>query len=82
MLEKLSLNCSNRLSVGCGSGQGLKSPRPSLFQEPRKPGTSARDLLTESFGRDDYRELCELIIKFPGGQVCSSLYKSFKILYQ
>ncbi len=26
-------------------------------------------LLTESFGRDDYRELCELIIKFLGGQV-------------
>ena len=27
-------------------------------------------LLTESFGRDDYRELCELIIKYLGGQVC------------
>ena len=28
-----------------------------------------------SFGRDDYRELCELIIKYLGGQVlASSLY--------
>lgn len=26
-------------------------------------------LLREAFGRDDYRELCELIIKFLGGQV-------------
>ena len=26
-------------------------------------------LLTEAFGRDDYRELCELIIKYLGGQV-------------
>lgn len=26
-------------------------------------------LLTERFGRDDYRELCELIIKFLGGRV-------------
>ena len=26
-------------------------------------------LLYNNFGRDDYRELCELIIKFLGGQV-------------
>lgn len=29
-----------------------------------------RHLQTEAFGRDDYRELCELIIEFLGGQVC------------
>ena len=26
-------------------------------------------LLTESFGREDYRELCELVIKYLGGHV-------------
>ena len=30
-------------------------------------------LLHDNFGRDDYRELCELIIKFLGGQVISSM---------
>ncbi len=28
-----------------------------------------RHLLEDDFGRDDYRELCELIIKYLGGQV-------------
>jgi hypothetical protein len=33
-----------------------------------------KHLLTESFGRDDYRELCELIIKFLGGKVYPILF--------
>ena len=28
-----------------------------------------RHLITGSFGRDDYRELCELVVHFLGGQV-------------
>ena len=28
-----------------------------------------KHLLSEAFGRDDYRELCELIIKYLGGKV-------------
>ena len=31
-------------------------------------------LLTECFGRDDYRELCQLKIKFAGGQACNIMY--------
>lgn len=31
-------------------------------------------LITEKFGRDDYRELCELIIKYLGGQVLMNYF--------